>query len=117
MTSLTSRGEYAHFRTDMADATNIIKIGGLHVDVLVKNIAGLPRSEMENGVVRTWKNGVKRFEDLRMLRRQRHDFQAAMAEVLAWDRMNAVPPWSGTAEGVKALQHKMKTALKCVLNQ
>ena len=39
------------------------------------------------------------------------DFNTAMAEILRWDRTNALPPWSDRPEGVRALEHKIRCAI------
>jgi hypothetical protein len=41
-----------------------------------------------------------------------NDMDQAMAEILAWDRDCAIPPWSDTPQGLKALEHKLKSARK-----
>ena len=43
------------------------------------------------------------------------NFEQAMAEILAWDRTNAIPPWSDTHDGVKTLEHKVRCAIKYLL--
>jgi hypothetical protein len=42
------------------------------------------------------------------------DFDRAMQELLAWDRECAVPPWSDTPQGLKAIERKMRCAFDYV---
>ena len=81
------------------------------IDAMRRWIAGVTAESGNGGDRATYRVACKIVSVLR------DDFDCAMAEILAWDRTNALPPWSDTVQGVKALEHKVRCAMKFILEK